>query len=44
MEDPFIDPIPETCFSQVSLGLSGKFPQYVEEEGNKVEGIRRLSS
>jgi hypothetical protein len=45
MEDPFVDPIPETrSFSEVSLGLSEKFPQYVEEEGNRVEGIRRLSS
>jgi hypothetical protein len=47
MEDRFIDPIPEPethSFSEASLGLSEKFAQYVEEEGNEVEGIRRLSS
>jgi len=43
MEDPFI-PEPAThSFSEASLGLSEKFPRYVEEEGNK-EGTRRLSS
>ena len=45
MEDPLIDPIPEPhSGSETSLGLFEKFPGYVEEEWNKEEDTRRLSS